>query len=479
MPTPLEAALQTLLPTHNTLPSALTTYATSLLASSRAAAPTLKPDEEIGRTYACAHLAAERLKLKLGLEVGKPRPPVPPRVYKKLYGYLDQAVGSAQGTPRTPGGRKRDAVAEEGWGSGRGGGSARKDGEEGTPRSMRRKSAGTPTRTPTKTPMRMPVEVAKARGTTGSNVFAGTMGVDKEELAVPKWTMGMIWRICDAFGTPSAAAYVFAGANSVLGLRGYSDGAMQAGAGAAESRKRRRSSAASTESRPAKRLRTKTGEAAAESTSSTTADDKTITATRVPALLVVLYLYVLSHLVDQEISDTDFMIWRAQAIQAIRGLEEGRTQTDEDLMTDIDAFMHAARDEGWWEQEWFVKMPKGGLQVGENAVILGDNGEGVDGANAGAEDEEDQEDEGPMTPARKGHAKTPLRRKEKRGWKDDAWESAAGLKAGLGTMFQDAFDWLSDERRADYKNWEAEIRARIEQIERDGVAVHEGDVMAQ
>jgi len=60
MPSSIEHALVTLVPSLNSLPQELTSLAGSLLAQSRARATNLKPDEEIGRTYACAHIACDR-----------------------------------------------------------------------------------------------------------------------------------------------------------------------------------------------------------------------------------------------------------------------------------------------------------------------------------------------------------------------------------------------------------------------------------
>ncbi|KAK0292009.1 hypothetical protein LTR91_000012 [Friedmanniomyces endolithicus] len=94
----VNSSLSSLLPTLFPLPTSLTDLATSLVAQSRARASTFKPEEEIARTYACCHIACERLGKKLGLEVGKPAPPCPPRVYGKLKTYL----GSVLRTPTTP-----------------------------------------------------------------------------------------------------------------------------------------------------------------------------------------------------------------------------------------------------------------------------------------------------------------------------------------------------------------------------------------
>ncbi|KAG7285406.1 hypothetical protein NEMBOFW57_010033 [Staphylotrichum longicolle] len=103
----IEQALLSLLPTHNsTLPQALTESASALLAQSRHRASTLKAEEEIARTYACAHLACDRLKTTLNLPPIDPRPPIPPRIYKRLYNHLDHILPPTASTPgrATPGG---------------------------------------------------------------------------------------------------------------------------------------------------------------------------------------------------------------------------------------------------------------------------------------------------------------------------------------------------------------------------------------
>ncbi|KAH8907278.1 hypothetical protein BR93DRAFT_945312 [Coniochaeta sp. PMI_546] len=97
----IEQALISLIPTHNSdLPQPLLDLATSLLAQSQHKASTLKQDEEIARPYACAHLACDRLKISLNLPPIDPRPPVPPRIYKRLYNHLDHILPN-----HTPGGR--------------------------------------------------------------------------------------------------------------------------------------------------------------------------------------------------------------------------------------------------------------------------------------------------------------------------------------------------------------------------------------
>ncbi|KAK4189832.1 origin recognition complex, subunit 6 [Podospora australis] len=109
----IEQALHSLLPTHNSaLPQPLTELASSLLAQSRNRASTLKAEEEIARSYACANIACDRLKITLNLPPIEPRPPIPPRIYKRLYNHLDHILPPTASTPRkgtatTPGGTSR------------------------------------------------------------------------------------------------------------------------------------------------------------------------------------------------------------------------------------------------------------------------------------------------------------------------------------------------------------------------------------
>ncbi|EGU83300.1 hypothetical protein FOQG_05015 [Fusarium oxysporum f. sp. raphani 54005] len=113
----IEQALLSLMPTYGSdLPPALVELAGSLLAQSRHQASTLKADEEIARTYACANIACDRLKITLDLPPIEPRPPIPPRIYKRLYTHLDNILRgnstptrATPGRTRTPGSRFRDA----------------------------------------------------------------------------------------------------------------------------------------------------------------------------------------------------------------------------------------------------------------------------------------------------------------------------------------------------------------------------------
>ncbi|PHH79130.1 hypothetical protein CDD80_5596 [Ophiocordyceps camponoti-rufipedis] len=107
----LENALFSMMPAHGpTLAPSLVELAGSLLAQSRNRASALKAEEEVARPYACANLACERyalftlwwslsdeacgsrLKTVLDLPPIQPRPPIPPRLYKRLYTHLDNIL---------------------------------------------------------------------------------------------------------------------------------------------------------------------------------------------------------------------------------------------------------------------------------------------------------------------------------------------------------------------------------------------------
>ncbi|RDA83544.1 hypothetical protein CP532_4478 [Ophiocordyceps camponoti-leonardi (nom. inval.)] len=106
----LEQALLSLMPAHGSnLPPSLVELAGSLLAQSRNRASALKADEEVARPYACANIACERLKTTLDLPPIEPRPPIPPRLYKRLYTHLDNILPASalRGNRATPNLRRK------------------------------------------------------------------------------------------------------------------------------------------------------------------------------------------------------------------------------------------------------------------------------------------------------------------------------------------------------------------------------------
>ncbi|KAL8736116.1 MAG: hypothetical protein Q9181_002531 [Wetmoreana brouardii] len=176
-------ALSSLIPELNgPLPQELLELAVSLLAQSRNKAGSLKAEEEIARTYACANLACERLKQSLGLPKIQPRPPCPPRVYQKLYRYLDSAlVVGARRTARVP--RPSDSV--------------------------------TPTHTPPITPRKPVITTPHRPHSARKNKRKRESSISEE---LPAWVMPAIRALCKKLGAPAAPPHVYAGVSSILTL---------------------------------------------------------------------------------------------------------------------------------------------------------------------------------------------------------------------------------------------------------------------
>lgn len=123
-----------------------------------------------------------RLKLTLGLPKIQPRPPCPPRIYQKLYKYLDSALTA---------------------GACRSGRPARPSGDVGTSILSPAKP-----RTPVK-PMPFKASNSSKRRSRHPNAFVSE---------VPRWVMPLIRHLCRAFGAPAAPHHVFAGVTSILTL---------------------------------------------------------------------------------------------------------------------------------------------------------------------------------------------------------------------------------------------------------------------
>jgi origin recognition complex subunit 6 len=195
----VEDALQSLLPTYpDPLPSELITLALSLLSQSRTRASSLKPEEEIARPYACANIACERycnlpclrsiadlshrLKISLNLPKPVPRPPCAPRVYKKLYTYLENALPAKQ--PRRSPGNASEAFSPA---------------KPATP--SKAKARPTQSATLVKDPPQPSKKQAIGNGT------------DKNQVS-PKETMPAIRHLCKALKYPTLVPHIFAGLES-------------------------------------------------------------------------------------------------------------------------------------------------------------------------------------------------------------------------------------------------------------------------
>jgi origin recognition complex subunit 6 len=386
-----------------------------------------------------ANVAVLSLKQRLGLEKLQPRPPVPPRIYKKLYEYFDKSL-QAPSTPRTP--RHRDVLEVSNKNNG---GTPRSSGRGGTGRDRTRTTEAqdrelvgdeTPSRRSEK---RKAPEVVSEEATARANArrritFDRTVRDEVDEDGIeklPPWVEAMIGYLTAAFDITESGHHILTGLKSVLKTTGYNASNAKPLLGADRP-------VAGIGPRPARAVN----------------NHGPITTPQIPALLIILLLYTNVKVTDQKMDQNQYRIDRARGIAAVRETHEGYLQSDEDLMFDIGVFLERATRDGWLLQKWYTEMPMGPGNGSEKHQDV------VDTIKDGRPILEGLED-----PTSTRLAKTPLRRKEKHSASSDQdFQSAAGLKPGLGTMFQDAVDWLSDERRARHRDWDQDIRARIAEM---------------
>lgn len=394
----IQRTLHLIVPTASTLPPSLIDHATSLLAQSRAKAPTLKPDEEIARTFACCHIACERLKTRLALEIGKVGPPCGPRIYKKLYSFLDSALPAAPSTPRTN--RIKDV--------------------EATPASGRS------------------ARQAASVGASGSRATPGSLGKRTRAAApqpagsynLPRFTMPLIRHVCTSMGESKMATHIYAGVESVYR-------SLQS-----------KSEALDAPEIPIKRRKSNNGDSGAGNASAAPVPSDE----QVPALIVAVYLIATTKRTEEGSADEEASTKAQAAVGSY--LEKQKSApvsvASEALKRDAHTYLQAA-ERGWRDMEWYGNIPRSEQE------------KKVDGATNGGHGDE------PATP-RKRPAKTPLRRREKHSQRmiDDNDHGPAGLLPGLGTMFQPAVDWLSDERQADFEMWKQEMLSSVAAVEQEG-----------
>ncbi|KAL7809819.1 origin recognition complex subunit 6 domain-containing protein [Trichoderma aethiopicum] len=190
----VELALVSLMPTYGSdLPPSLVESASSLLAQSRHLASTLKAEEEIARLYACAHIACNRLKIPLDLPTIEPRPPIPPKVYKRLYTHLDNILPNTSASGRRT--RRQREVGD-------------------SPASQTRPVPSRPE--PTKE-----ASLAQFRRQAGSNLGTPTKSQKHGDLGanwseIYPWVQPVIRHLCAGSGHKKLAPSMLAGMESIL-----------------------------------------------------------------------------------------------------------------------------------------------------------------------------------------------------------------------------------------------------------------------
>ncbi|KAF2842156.1 hypothetical protein M501DRAFT_998410 [Patellaria atrata CBS 101060] len=343
----IEQALTSLIPTYSSpLPSELLNLALSILAQSRTKASSLRPEEEIARGYACAHIACESLKQVLNLPTIKPHPPVPPRTYRKVYNYFITALPVRVS-------RTTRAVAQN------------KKVEHAISKSAVARSKPTPTGTP-KTPT--------SKGTLSRVTPRKRAAPDNNEgRDAPPWVMPAIRQLCKAFDAPLAVPHVFAGISSILKIVNTS----------------KSFSTISSNPTPT-RTRTRT------STQRQSREAIDIAEERIPGLLVVIFLYTYSRLSGIHVTTETYLSQRNKGINVLLGLKDIPQRDQGTIIEDVEQLLREAQN-GWLELDWYTNIMEGsGFQEG-----MHDSQDGID-----VDEEEDSDIEDMAGKRRRNMKKT-------------------------------------------------------------------------
>ncbi|KFY89612.1 hypothetical protein V500_05591 [Pseudogymnoascus sp. VKM F-4518 (FW-2643)] len=331
----IEQSLTSLLPRLTIdLPSDLITLASSLVAQSRNIASNLKPDEEIGRAYVCAHIACERLKSTLNLPQIEPRPPVPPRVYTKLYTYLSTALAARP--QRTP--KKVERLEDAQPPPSKAKTPARR---KSNPASTTTTGLPLPSR-PTPTKERSLAAFRPPKKSRKSELSHGGRGRE-----IPAWIRPMVRGLCEELKAKGATAHVLAGVGSVLTLP---------------------------TPKPEK------------------GDKKE--KEKIPALVAAVYVLVHTRLTGKEVNGKEYVALRrsilagfnllrydAKMVEKVEKEEEGEAGWEgytDVVGKDVDAWLMQLSTRGWVGLDWFENI---------------ESGSGVEGPQTRDEPMDDAEDE--------------------------------------------------------------------------------------
>ncbi|ROV97687.1 hypothetical protein VMCG_07427 [Cytospora schulzeri] len=318
-----------------------------------------------------------RLKISLNLPPIEPRPPIPPRIYKRLYTVLDKVLPN----PSTPSRPRASGL--------------------GTPRS-RVPSRGTPTKETSLAAFRTPGKV----GTPSRLNLQGM--AKKQDLALPPWLRPTVRHLCTSLGGsggPDLAPTVIAGLESIVAPY------------------RRRT------------------------------EDEWIN-NHLTALVGALYWYVFMSAslapgeeMTAKTSKSRYTSTRKEVLGSLArardevkisttGGRKGEVTQEEEVAfwqdwqdttraADIDEAVTEVANRGWLNSDWYRSID-----------YLREKGEG-----------EYEEPEG--------------------GVEADITTTAATVQIRKAdTMLQDKFDYLSERRRAEYRQWKAGILLKIELLER-------------
>ncbi|KAH9865882.1 hypothetical protein J1614_009469 [Plenodomus biglobosus] len=233
-----------------------------------------------------------------------------------------------------------------------------------------------------------------------------TRGSAKTFEEAPEWVMPAIRSLVRAFAYPAAAPHVYTGVETILPLLARMTAA----------------AASAGPERPSKRFR------------GTTSGRGESSVTRVLGLIAALFLYVITRMKDVEVLPEQYAEWRETTVRTLAETQVGAQTSYEEISRMAEVLMPMAQEEGWLRMEWFLNILPEGSGREYEGLDMAEGNQAQAGAAAG------------MTPG------TGVR-------------SEGSDYIGLGTMMQDATDYLGQRQRADYAQWKSRILARAREIE--------------
>ncbi|MCJ1251745.1 hypothetical protein MMC30_008982 [Trapelia coarctata] len=288
--------------THGNLPMELLELANALLAQSRSQASSLKADEEIARSYVCAHLAC-RLKRSLTLAKIEPRPPCPPRTYQSLYRHFDNILRAGmkrRGRPPKP---RDEEVATS------------------VDRTLdSTSSASTPRQISNPISTERPDQ---AVSTPLKRAITRNQGSSRPPTVVPSWIMPCIHKLCRTTGASTASSHAYVGTSSAL-------------------------------------------TAFSSILPNTTSGEESLhERARILTLILAIYLCVVFRMSGKPVTGQAFEEKARRALKAVDTSDRVMDNSIDDIIEDVNAWMERFEEKGFLGMGWLQNVPTGSVQEEE------------------------------------------------------------------------------------------------------------------
>ena len=156
--------------------------------------------------------------------------------------------------------------------------------------------------------------------------------------------------------------------------------------------------------------------------------------TEISALVIATFLLVMTRMQKGEMTTE---VYERTCQKAI---EIAEPETTENFQTLVEGWIRRMSQEDWCQgQEWWSSVPEEVMERADKGTSL-------------VEDEDD------ILQAQKHQRRQRLQENQE-------IDPDGVLLPGLGTMMQDAVDWLSEEKQQSYVTWRDDILKRIDEIE--------------